>query len=72
MVKLFLHWPVILKMSDMADQVTARGYRIVAKIYTNKQLEKFSTTYRQRVMSCVLHLMCNVNTIPYSILPKGV
>jgi hypothetical protein len=44
MVKLFLHWPVILKKSDMADQVTARGYRIVAKIYTNKQLEKFSTT----------------------------
>ena len=40
----FLHWPVILKKSDMADQVTARGYRIVAKIYTNKQLEKFSTT----------------------------
>ena len=44
MVKLFLHWAVILKKSDMADQVTARGYRIVAKIYTNKQLEKFSTT----------------------------
>ena len=34
-----------LKKSDMADQVTARGYRIVAKIYTNKQLEKFSTTH---------------------------
>jgi DNA integrity scanning protein DisA with diadenylate cyclase activity len=31
------------KKSDMADQVTVRGYRIVGKIYTNKQLEKFST-----------------------------
>jgi hypothetical protein len=44
MVKLFLHCPVILKKSEIADQVTAREYRIVAKIYTNKQLEKFSTT----------------------------
>ena len=40
----FLHWSVILKKSDMADQVTSRGYRIVAKIYTTTQVEKFSTT----------------------------
>jgi len=46
----------------MADQVTARGYRIVAKIYTNKQLEKFLTTCIDNESWVMFFLWCVTST----------